>query len=78
MTDQIFFKIHIADLFQSTLKQAKLNQKLSRNTGNLLFSNTMGMPGIPDHTKEKIPYKTAASMNILLHAKWKLSTSNGF
>ena len=50
MTDQIFFKIHIADLFQSTLKQAKLNQKLSRNIGNLSFSNTMGMPGIPDHT----------------------------
>ena len=36
------------------------------------------MPGIPDHNQEKIHDQIAASMDILLHSKSKLSTSNGF
>ena len=27
---------------------------LSRNIGNLLFHSFMGMPGMPDHTQEKL------------------------
>ena len=38
----------------------------------------MGMPDMHDHTQEKIQDKTAASIDILLHAKSKLSTSNSF
>ena len=36
------------------------------------------MLGIPDHTQEKLHDQIAASMDILLHAKSKLSTSNSF
>ena len=36
------------------------------------------MPGMPDHTREKRHDQIAASMDILLHAKNKLSTSNSF
>ena len=36
------------------------------------------MPGIPDHTQEKLHDQIVASMDILLHAKSKLSTSNSF
>ena len=36
------------------------------------------MPGMPDYTQEKLHHQTAASMDILLHAKSKLSTSNSF
>ena len=36
------------------------------------------MPGMHDHTQEKLQDKTAASIDILLHAKSKLSTSNSF
>ena len=36
------------------------------------------MPGMPDHTQEKLHDQIAASMDILLHAKSKLSTSNSF
>ena len=32
------------------------------------------MPGMPEHTQEKVNVQIAASMNILLHAKSKLST----
>ena len=38
----------------------------------------MGMPGMPDHTQEKLHDQIAASMDILLHGKIKLSTSNSF
>ena len=34
------------------------------------------MPDMPEHTQEKVYDQTVASMNILLHAKSKLSTSN--
>ena len=36
------------------------------------------MPGMPDHTQEKLHDQIAASMDIALHAKSKLSTSNSF
>ena len=36
------------------------------------------MSGMPDHTQEKLHDQTAASMDILLHAKSKLSISNSF
>ena len=36
----------------------------------------MGMTDMPEHTQEKLHYQTAASMDILLHAKSKLSASN--
>ena len=36
------------------------------------------MPGMPDHTREKRLDQIAASMDILLHAENKLSTSNSF
>ena len=36
------------------------------------------MWGMPDHTQEKLSHQTVASMDILLHAKNKLSTSNSF
>ena len=36
------------------------------------------MPGMHDHTQEKIQDKTAASIDILLPAESKLSTSNSF
>ena len=53
--DQIFFKIHIADLFQSTFGQPWLNPTtLSRDIGDFLFQSTMGKPGMPDHTQEKL------------------------
>ena len=38
----------------------------------------MGMPDMPDHTQEKLLDQNAASIDILLHAKSKLSTSNSF
>ena len=41
----------------------------------LLFQSTLGMP---DHAQEKFMIVTAASMDILLHVKNKLSTSNSF
>ena len=49
---------------------------LSGDIGNLLFKSTMGMPDLPDHTQEKLHDQIAAFMDILLHAKSKLSTSN--
>ena len=36
------------------------------------------MPSMPDPTQEKVHDQIAASMDILLHAKCKLSTSNSF
>ena len=36
------------------------------------------MPGMLDHTQIKPQDQTVAFMDILLHAKSKLSTSNGF
>ena len=36
------------------------------------------MSDMSDHTQEKLHDKIAASMDILLHAKSKLSTSNSF
>ena len=36
------------------------------------------MQGMPDHTQEKLHDKFAASMDILLHAKSKISASNSF
>ena len=36
------------------------------------------MPDIPEHTQEKVHDPIAASMDILLHAKSKLSTSKSF
>ena len=38
----------------------------------------MGLPGMPDHTQEKLRNQIAALMDFLLHAKSKLSTSNSF
>ena len=38
----------------------------------------MGMPDIPDHTQEKLHDQIAVSMDILLYAKSKLSTSKVF
>ena len=38
----------------------------------------MGMPGMPDHTQEKLYDQITATMSISLHAKRKLSTSNSF
>ena len=38
----------------------------------------MTVPDMPDHTQEKLHDQIAASMDILLHAKSKLSTSNSF
>ena len=38
----------------------------------------MGMPRMSDHTQDKLHDQIAASMDILLHAKSKLSTSNSF
>ena len=51
---------------------------LSRDIGDLLFQSTMGMPSMPDHTQEKLHYQIVAFMDILLHAKMILSTSNSF
>ena len=77
--EQILFKIHIADLFQSTFGQAWLNLTiLSRDIGNLLFQSTMDVPGMPGHTQEKLHDQILAPMDILLHAKSKLSASNSF
>ena len=71
--EQILFKIHIADLFQSTFGQTWLNPTiLSGDIGNLLFQSTMDMPGMPDHTEQKLHDQIVASMDILLHAKSKL------
>ena len=36
------------------------------------------MAGMPDHIQEKFHDQIAASMDILLHAKSKISTSNSF
>ena len=36
------------------------------------------MPGMPDPTQEKFHDQVAASMDILLHAKIKISASNSF
>ena len=36
------------------------------------------MPDMPDHTQEKLHDQIEASMDIVLHAKSKLSTSNSF
>ena len=36
------------------------------------------MPGMPDHTQEKPHDQIAASIDILVHAKSKLSASNSF
>ena len=77
--DQIFFKIHIAHLFQGTFGYAWLNPTtLSRDISNLLFQNTMGMSDMPDHIQEKPYDQTVASIDILLHAKSKLSISDSF
>ena len=77
--DRIFFKIHIADLHQNTFGQASLNPTiLSRDIDNLLFHRTMSMPGMHEHTQEKLHAQTVVFMDILLHSKSKLSTSNSF
>ena len=44
----------------------------------MLFQDIIGMPGMLDHTQIKPQDQTVAFMDILLHAKSKLSTSNGF
>ena len=36
------------------------------------------MPGMPDHTQEKFHDQIVASMDILWHAKSKISTSDSF
>ena len=36
------------------------------------------MPDMPDHTQEKLHDQIAASMDILLHTKSKVYTSNSF
>ena len=36
------------------------------------------MPDMPDHTQKRIYYQIAAPMDILLHSKSKLSSSNSF
>ena len=36
------------------------------------------MSGMPDYTQEKFHDQIAASMDILLHAKSKVSSSNSF
>ena len=36
------------------------------------------MPDMPDHTQEKLHDQPVASMDILSHAKSKLSVSNSF
>ena len=38
----------------------------------------MTVPDMPDHTQEKLHDQIAVSMDILLHAKSKLSSSNNF
>ena len=38
----------------------------------------MGIPDMPDHTQVKIYDQIAASMDMLLRAKRKLSISNNF
>ena len=38
----------------------------------------MGMSVMPDHTQGKLHDQTATSIDILLHAKSKLSTLNTF
>ena len=38
----------------------------------------MAIPGMPDHTQEKVDGQIAASMDVLLYGKSKLSTSNSF
>ena len=38
----------------------------------------MGIPDMPDHAQEKSHDQIAASMDILLHTKNKISVSNGF
>ena len=38
----------------------------------------MGISDMPDHTQEKLCDQTVASMDILLHAKTKLSIYNSF
>ena len=76
---RLHFKIHLADLFHSTFGQARLNPTtLSRDIADLLFQRTMGMPDMSGHTQEKLHDQTVASMDILLHAKSKLSISNSF
>ena len=77
--DQIFFKIHIAELIQSIFWQAWLiPQILLRDVDNLLFQGTMGMPDMPDHTQEKLHGHTVASMDTLLHAKAHFLPQIGF
>ena len=44
----------------------------------MLFQDIIGTPGMLDHTQIKPQDQTVAFMDILLHAKSKLSTSNGF
>ena len=56
----------------------KSNIAFQRYWRYLLLRSTMGMPGMPDHTQEKIHDQTVAYMDILLHAKSKRSTSNSF
>ena len=71
--------MHIVHLFQSTFGQAWLNPTtLSRDIGNLLFQSTVSMPDMPDHMQEKLHDQPVASMDILSHAKSKLSISNSF
>ena len=36
------------------------------------------MPDMPDHSQEKLHDQIAASMDILLHGKGKISTLNSF
>ena len=78
-----FFKIRIAHLYCWFIlahfwPSLTKSTTLSRDIGNILFQSTMGMPAMPDHTQEKFYDQTTASMDILLHGKSKISTSNSF
>ena len=56
LMDQIFFKLHIADLFQSTLSQPSQTQHLPTDIANL-FQSRMGMPGMLGHTNKNCMIK---------------------
>ena len=75
----IFFQIpycwFISEYFWASLTKPT---KTSRDIGNSLFKGTMGMSVMPDHTQGKLHDQTATSIDILLHAKSKLSTLNTF
>ena len=76
LMEQFFFKIYIAHLFLSIVQQVWVNPAaLSRDIGNSSSQSTID---IRNHTQAKLHDQTRASMNILLDAKSKLSTSYSF